>query len=126
MLPSKVFPVGSKKTVLKLAVMKTGTVPRLDTNTIDYSELEEQHSDKPPAHFSFSSKGEYTLPQLPCYITYTNEKTHDIIREDIGGSPLYAGIIQGVGARYCPSIEDKVMRFPRKRQTSDLYRTRRS
>lgn len=94
--------------------MKTGTVPRLDANTIDYNELEVQHSDNPPAHFSFSSKGEYTLPQLPCYITYTNEKTHDIIREDIGGSPLYAGIIQGVGARYCPSIEDKVMRFPEK------------
>ena len=94
--------------------MKTGTVPRLDTNTIDYSELEEQHSDNPPAHFSFSSRGEYTLPQLPCYITYTNEKTHDVIREDIGGSPLYAGVIQGVGARYCPSIEDKVMRFPEK------------
>ncbi|BHH81802.1 tRNA uridine-5-carboxymethylaminomethyl(34) synthesis enzyme MnmG [Desulforhopalus sp. 52FAK] len=94
--------------------MKTGTVPRLDANTIDYSELEAQHSDNPPAHFSFASKGAYTLPQLPCYITYTNEKTHDIIREDIGGSPLYAGIIQGVGARYCPSIEDKVMRFPEK------------
>jgi tRNA uridine 5-carboxymethylaminomethyl modification enzyme len=94
--------------------MKTGTVPRLDANTIDYSELEDQHSDNPPAHFSFSSAGPYTLPQLPCYITYTNEKTHDIIREDIGGSPLYAGVIQGVGARYCPSIEDKVMRFPEK------------
>ena len=94
--------------------MKTGTVPRLDANTIDYSELEDQHSDNPPAHFSFSSAGAYTLPQLPCYITYTNEKTHAIIREDIGGSPLYAGVIQGVGARYCPSIEDKVMRFPEK------------
>jgi tRNA uridine 5-carboxymethylaminomethyl modification enzyme len=94
--------------------MKTGTVPRLDANTIDYNELEDQHSDNPPAHFSFSSGGNYTLPQLPCYITYTNEKTHDIIREDIGGSPLYAGVIQGVGARYCPSIEDKVMRFPEK------------
>ncbi|MFT5697271.1 MAG: tRNA uridine 5-carboxymethylaminomethyl modification enzyme [Desulforhopalus sp.] len=94
--------------------MKTGTVPRLDANTIDYSDLEDQHSDNPPSHFSFSSKGEYTLPQLPCYITYTNQRTHDIIREDIGGSPLYAGIIQGIGARYCPSIEDKVMRFPEK------------
>jgi len=103
-----------KENGFEVGRMKTGTVPRLDTNTIDYSELEEQHSDNPPAHFSFSSKGEYTLPQLPCYITYTNEKTHDIIREDIGGSPLYAGIIQGVGARYCPSIEDKVMRFPEK------------
>lgn len=104
-----------KENGFEVGRMKTGTVPRLDANTIDYSELEEQHSDNPPAHFSFSSQGGgYTLPQLPCYITYTNEKTHDIIRGDISGSPLYAGIIQGVGARYCPSIEDKVMRFPEK------------
>ncbi len=94
--------------------MKTGTVPRLASNTINYDELEVQHSDNPPAHFSYASRGDYTLPQLPCHITYTNEKTHEIIRNGIGGSPLYAGIIQGVGARYCPSIEDKVMRFPEK------------
>ncbi len=94
--------------------MKTGTVPRIDATTIDYSELEPQYSDQPPAHFSFESGTRYTLPQLPCHITYTNERTHEIIREDIGGSPLYAGIIEGVGARYCPSIEDKVMRFPEK------------
>lgn len=94
--------------------MKTGTVPRIDANTIDYSELEAQHSDFPPAHFSFGSSGRYTLPQLPCHITYTNEKTHEIIRQGIHQSPLYAGIIEGIGARYCPSIEDKVMRFPEK------------
>ena len=94
--------------------MKTGTVPRIDANTIDYSELEAQHSDDPPAHFSFSSSGRYTLPQLPCHITYTNEHTHEIIRQGIDQSPLYAGIIEGIGARYCPSIEDKVMRFPEK------------
>jgi tRNA uridine 5-carboxymethylaminomethyl modification enzyme len=94
--------------------MKTGTVPRLDANTINYEDLEDQHSDNPPAHFSFSSEGNYTLPQLPCYITYTNEKTHQIIREGIGQSPMYAGVIKGIGARYCPSIEDKVMRFPEK------------
>lgn len=94
--------------------MKTGTVPRLASNTIDYSELEAQHSDFPPAHFSYSSTGGYTLPQLPCHITYTNEKTHEIIRQGIGGSPMYAGIIKGIGARYCPSIEDKIMRFPEK------------
>jgi tRNA uridine 5-carboxymethylaminomethyl modification enzyme len=94
--------------------MKTGTVPRLDANTINYEDLEDQHSDNPPAHFSFSSEGSYTLPQLPCYITYTNEKTHQIIREGIGQSPMYAGVIKGIGARYCPSIEDKVMRFPEK------------
>ncbi len=94
--------------------MKTGTVPRLDANTINYDTLEIQHSDMPPGHFSFASSGDYTLPQRPCHITWTNERTHVIIRESIGESPLFAGIIQGVGARYCPSIEDKVMRFPEK------------
>ena len=94
--------------------MKTGTVPRLDAKTIDYSELEPQFSDDPPAHFSFRSSGRYTLPQRPCHITYTNEKTHEIIRGSIDRSPMYAGIIEGIGARYCPSIEDKVMRFPEK------------
>jgi tRNA uridine 5-carboxymethylaminomethyl modification enzyme len=94
--------------------MKTGTVPRLDGNTIDYSQLEAQYTDEKPALFSFSSNGEPTLAQRPCYITYTNERTHAIIRGSIDQSPMYAGIIEGVGARYCPSIEDKVMRFPEK------------
>jgi len=94
--------------------MKTGTVPRLDGTTIDYSQLEPQYSDDPPSLFSFSSSGPPPLPQRPCYITYTNEKTHEIIRRAIDQSPMYAGIIEGVGARYCPSIEDKVMRFPDK------------
>jgi len=95
--------------------MKTGTVPRLAAHSIDYSELEPQFSDDPPAHFSFRSKGKnYTLPQLPCHITYTSEKTHEIIRGGVDRSPMYTGIIQGIGARYCPSIEDKIMRFPEK------------
>jgi len=94
--------------------MKTGTVPRLDANSIDYDQLEPQYSDQPPAFFSFTSSGDYRLPQFPCHITYTNEKTHEIIRASIDQSPMYAGIIEGVGARYCPSIEDKVMRFPEK------------
>lgn len=94
--------------------MKTGTVPRLDGNTIDYSQLEAQYSDEQPALFSFSSSGSPLQPQRPCYITYTNERTHEIIRKSIHQSPMYAGIIEGVGARYCPSIEDKVMRFPQK------------
>ena len=94
--------------------MKTGTVPRLDARTIDYSKLEVQNSDFPPGHFSYSSRGGYTLPQLPCHITYTNEKTHEAIRQSIDQSPMYSGLIEGVGARYCPSIEDKVMRFPEK------------
>lgn len=94
--------------------MKTGTVPRVDAKTIDYSELEAQHSDQPAGHFSFSNTGEYVLPQKPCHITYTNSRTHEIIRNGIDQSPMYSGIIEGVGARYCPSIEDKVMRFPEK------------
>jgi tRNA uridine 5-carboxymethylaminomethyl modification enzyme len=94
--------------------MKTGTVPRLDGNTIDYSQLEAQYTDDPPALFSFSSNGAPPLAQRPCYVTYTNERTHEIIRGSIHQSPMYAGIIEGVGARYCPSIEDKVMRFPEK------------
>nr|WP_320011646.1 tRNA uridine-5-carboxymethylaminomethyl(34) synthesis enzyme MnmG [uncultured Desulfobulbus sp.] len=103
-----------KATGFAVGRMKTGTVPRLDGNTIDYSKLEAQYSDTPPAMFSFSSKGIPPLEQRPCYITYTNERTHEIIRGSIGQSPMYAGIIEGVGARYCPSIEDKVMRFPEK------------
>lgn len=94
--------------------MKTGTVPRLDGNTIDYTKLEAQDSDDPPALFSFSSQGRPAREQRPCYITYTNERTHEIIRGSIDQSPMYAGIIEGIGARYCPSIEDKVMRFPDK------------
>ena len=94
--------------------MKTGTTPRLDGNTIDYSRLDAQHTDDAPALFSFSSSGAPPLPQRPCHITYTNERTHEIIRASIDQSPMYAGIIEGVGARYCPSIEDKVMRFPEK------------
>ena len=94
--------------------MKTGTTPRLDGNTIDYSKLEAQYTDDQPTLFSFSSSGLPPLPQRPCYITYTNERTHEIIRGSIDQSPMYAGIISGVGARYCPSIEDKVMRFPEK------------
>jgi tRNA uridine 5-carboxymethylaminomethyl modification enzyme len=94
--------------------MKTGTVPRLDGTTIDYSKLEAQYSDKPPNLFSFSSTGAPPLEQRACHITYTNEKTHEVIRNSIDQSPMYAGIIEGVGARYCPSIEDKVMRFPEK------------
>ncbi len=103
-----------KHTGFTVGRMKTGTVPRLDGNSIDFSTLEPQHSDDPPNMFSFSSSGIPTLEQRPCYITYTNEKTHEVIRSSIDQSPMYAGIIEGIGARYCPSIEDKVMRFPDK------------
>jgi tRNA uridine 5-carboxymethylaminomethyl modification enzyme len=99
--------------------MKTGTPPRLDSRTIDFSELEPQYGDDPPNYFSFANADATTLEspalaQLPCHITYTNPETHEIIRGSIDRSPMYAGIIEGVGARYCPSIEDKVMRFPDK------------
>lgn len=112
--PAKRLSAWFKANGFAVGRMKTGTVPRLDSNSIDYSELEVQHSDQPPAHFAFRSQGSYTLPQLPCHITYTNATTHGIIRAAIGQSPMYAGIIKGIGARYCPSIEDKVMRFPEK------------
>ncbi len=97
--PSRGLAAWFKDYGFEVGRMKTGTVPRLASNTIDYSQLEAQHSDYPPAHFSYSSSGGYTLPQLPCHITYTNEQTHEIIRQGIGGSPMYAGIIKGIGAR---------------------------
>lgn len=93
--------------------LKTGTPARLDFSTIDFSRLEAQGGDNPPLPFSFETK-EIKLPQVPCYITYTNEQTHEIIRANMHRSPLYAGVIQGVGPRYCPSIEDKVKKFPEK------------
>jgi len=112
--PSKGLAQWFKDNGFSVGRMKTGTVPRLDARSIDYSQLEAQHSDSPPRHFAHSSRGAYTLPQLPCHITYTNEKTHEAIRQGIDKSPMYSGIIEGIGARYCPSIEDKVMRFPEK------------
>lgn len=93
--------------------LKTGTTPRLDGRTIDYQGLEIQPGDKNPRPFSFSTTT-IPLPQVPCHITYTNKNTHDFIRGGLDRSPLYRGIIVGVGARYCPSIEDKVVRFAEK------------
>jgi tRNA uridine 5-carboxymethylaminomethyl modification enzyme len=103
-----------KEQGFRVGRMKTGTVPRIDANSINYDDLEPQYSDDPPTFFAYANKGSYRLEQRPCYITYTNEQTHSIIRKSIDQSPLFAGIIEGVGARYCPSIEDKVMRFPEK------------
>ncbi len=103
-----------KEQGFRVGRMKTGTVPRIDANSINYDDLEAQFSDDPPTFFAYANKGSYRLQQRPCYITYTNEQTHNIIRKSIDQSPLFAGIIEGVGARYCPSIEDKVMRFPEK------------
>jgi tRNA uridine 5-carboxymethylaminomethyl modification enzyme len=94
----------------KVGRLKTGTCPRLDSRTIDYSKLQIQYGDEPPVPFSFSSRG-VTQRQIPCYITYTNQRTHGIIRSAIHRSAMYSGAIQSRGPRYCPSIEDKVMRF---------------
>ncbi|MDP2758079.1 MAG: FAD-dependent oxidoreductase, partial [Desulfurivibrionaceae bacterium] len=114
-VPSLSLPLHLKELGFAMGRMKTGTTPRLDGTTIDYSELEAQYSDEPPNLFSFSNRGKRpVLAQRPCHITYTNPTTHAIIRAGTDRSPMYTGIIEGVGARYCPSVEDKVMRFPEK------------
>ncbi len=95
---------------LKLGRLKTGTPPRLDAKTIDFSKTEPQWGDDPPQPFSYSTE-KITNPQLPCYMTYTNAETHKIILSSLDRSPLYCGRIKGIGPRYCPSIEDKVVRF---------------
>ncbi len=95
---------------LKVGRLKTGTPPRLNGNSIDYTKLQPQFGDEPAPPFSFSTE-KITRAQVPCYMTYTNEKTHDIIRKNIHLSAMYSGNIKGIGPRYCPSIEDKVVRF---------------
>jgi len=95
----------------KMGRFKTGTCPRLDGKSIDFSKLKVQYGDEPPTPFSFSTK-RITQKQIPCYITYTNPRTHRIIKSGLDRSPLYTGIIKGTGVRYCPSVEDKVMKFP--------------
>ena len=91
---------------------KTGTPARIDGNSIDYSKMEPQYGDNPVIPFSFSTNREdVQIEQVPCYLTYTNEKTHEIIRANLDRSPMYSGVIEGTGPRYCPSIEDKVVRF---------------
>jgi tRNA uridine 5-carboxymethylaminomethyl modification enzyme len=112
-LPSKGLSDSLKELGFNLGRLKTGTTPRLDSQTINYGVLEIQDGDYPPKPFSFSTK-EVRQKQVPCHITYTNEKTHEIIREGFDRSPMYTGIITGTGARYCPSIEDKIRRFPDK------------
>lgn len=97
----------------ELGRLKTGTVPRLLKSSVDYSVMEEQAGDNPPRPFSFDSPG-IRLEQLPCFVTYTTERTHEIIRSGFDRSPMFTGVIKGTGARYCPSIEDKIARFPEK------------
>ncbi|WP_313081625.1 tRNA uridine-5-carboxymethylaminomethyl(34) synthesis enzyme MnmG [Atlantibacter sp.] len=101
---------------LRVNRLKTGTPPRIDARTIDFSVLAQQHGDTPLPVFSFMGDVSQHPQQVPCYITYTNEKTHDVIRSNLDRSPMYAGVIEGIGPRYCPSIEDKVMRFADRNQ----------
>ena len=96
---------------LQVERLKTGTPPRLDGRSLDYSVMQEQPGDEPRPVFSFLGSTADHPPQVACYITHTNERTHEIIRGGLDRSPMYSGIIEGVGPRYCPSIEDKVVRF---------------
>ena len=99
---------------LPVGRLKTGTPPRLDGRSIDFSVMVEQHSDQPQPVFSFLGDAKQHPRQLPCWITSTNARTHDIIRANLDRSPMYTGVIEGVGPRYCPSIEDKIHRFAAK------------
>lgn len=117
----------------KLRRFKTGTPPRVNRHTIDYSKTEEEPGDKEPRHFSFTSSDEdYLTDQTSCWMTYTNPKTHEMINENLDRSPMFSGDIVGVGPRYCPSIETKVVRFaakdrhqiflePEGRKTEEIY-----
>ncbi|MEY4474354.1 MAG: tRNA uridine-5-carboxymethylaminomethyl(34) synthesis enzyme MnmG [Pseudomonadota bacterium] len=96
---------------LRVNRLKTGTPPRIDARTIDFSQLAPQLGDTPTPVFSFMGNASQHPEQMACHITYTNEKTHEVIRSNLDRSPMYSGIIEGIGPRYCPSIEDKVMRF---------------
>ena len=103
------------KAGLEVLRFKTGTPARIDGRTIDYEAMTPQYGDEPVVPFSFTNRAEdIAREQVPCYLTYTNEETHEIIRENIDRSPLFSGDIKGTGPRYCPSIEDKVVRFPEK------------
>ncbi len=129
--PSTSLSESIKKLGFRMGRLKTGTTPRLDSRTIDFSQLTPQYGDEPPVPFSFTTK-KIETDQVPCYITYTNSNTHEIIKSGLDRSPLYCGIIKGIGPRYCPSIEDKVVRFPDKirhqiflepdgRNTNEIY-----
>lgn len=118
---------------LEIARFKTGTPPRVKGSTIDYSVTEVQPGDKKPNHFSFMSKDEdYITDQVDCWLTYTNEESHELIKENLHRAPMFSGVVKGVGPRYCPSIEDKIVRFadkerhqlflePEGRNTDEVY-----
>ncbi|SFH91851.1 tRNA uridine-5-carboxymethylaminomethyl(34) synthesis enzyme MnmG [Pisciglobus halotolerans] len=117
----------------ELKRFKTGTPPRVNASSIDYSKTTEQPGDEEPHHFSYdTSDSAYLKEQLSCFLTYTNEKTHEIIHRNLHRAPMFTGIVEGVGARYCPSIEDKIVRFsdkprhqlflePEGRNTEEVY-----
>ncbi|MEK6545602.1 MAG: tRNA uridine-5-carboxymethylaminomethyl(34) synthesis enzyme MnmG, partial [Nitrospinota bacterium] len=111
--PSEKLSDNLRELGFEIGRLKTGTPPRLDAKTIDFSRLTEQSGDAEPRPFSYSTE-KISQRQIPCYLTYTNKETHEIIRNNLDRSPLYCGVIKGVGPRYCPSIEDKVKRFPDK------------
>ncbi len=118
--PDGVFPANKlsealKRLGIKLVRFKTGTPARVNKRTIDFSKMEIQEGDKDIVPFSFENEPKQ-IDQVPCYLTYTNEKTHEIIRKNLYRSPLYGGQIEGTGPRYCPSIEDKVVRFSDKKR----------
>ena len=116
----------------ELGRLKTGTPPRLNRRSIDFTKMDIQPGDEPVPFFSYRTKRTFHVEQLPCYITYTTEKTKEVIRKNLHRSPMYSGQIEGVGPRYCPSIEDKVVKFaekdrhqiflePEGRQTDEFY-----
>ena len=112
--PSVSLAARLRELALPVGRLKTGTPPRLDGKTIDFSVMEEQHSDDPMPVFSYLGSAAQHPQQLPCWVTNTNERTHEIIRQNLDRSPMYTGVIEGVGPRYCPSIEDKIHRFASK------------
>jgi len=109
--PSNVLAARLREMPFRVARLKTGTPPRIDGKSVDFTHLQEQPGDEPRPVFSFMGSREDHPRQVCCWITHTSERTHDIIRNSLHRSPMYAGVIEGVGPRYCPSIEDKVVRF---------------
>jgi len=109
--PARTLAARLRELPLRVGRLKTGTPPRLDGRTIDYARLQPQPGDDPLPVFSFLGHAEQHPPQVLCHITHTNERTHDIIRAGLDRSPMYTGVIEGIGPRYCPSVEDKITRF---------------
>ncbi len=109
--PSNALAARLRERPFRVARLKTGTPPRIDGRSIDYSDLQEQPGESPAPCFSYSGSCEQHPPQVACWITHTNPRTHEIIRSGLAESPMYTGVIDGTGPRYCPSVEDKVVRF---------------